>query len=234
MNEGPAEPDLIERYFDGSLGADELERFERRLREDPALRDEVKLQRRIDAALGRLFEPPAAFGGSPARRFGAPWYGLAAAILLGVLGVWSGLRWVDLGRSPLEREYLRTVAAGFEPQEVCTTDAEFTRWMQEKFGHPMVVKDPPPDLELVGWSYSKAISSYTGLLLARVHGEPVLVVLDFAKLDAAEARPEPGDEDLHVFRRTLGGLVLYEVTPHETPAIVDRLTEVDRVPSQDG
>lgn len=242
MSERKAEPDLIERYFEGELDGPELEQFEHRLRQDEALREEVELQRRIDASLRRLFAAPAGIAdgrhptddaaAGPSRRTGVSWYGLAAALLLGVLGVWGALRWADLGRSPLEREYLRTVAAGFEPEVVCTTDEEFARWMQEKFGHPMVVADPPADLELVGWSYSDAISGYTGLLLARVGGEPVVVVLDFLKLDTA-VRPEPDADGLRVFRRTIGGLVLYEVTPHESPAIVDRLTEVERLPDED-
>ena len=56
--------------------------------------------------------------------------------------------------------------------------------------------------------------------LARVDGQPVVVFVDRAERDPSTLQ-EP-TEGLHLFRRPLGGLVLYELTPLEYPALLEQ------------
>lgn len=236
--------DLLERHLDGALTPQERAAFERLVSEDAGVRAELELQRRVDRSLERLFAretagesaavPKRGGGGRAAGdRHGGVWWRAAAAAAVMAAGVWGATAaWDRLSRTPLERVYARTVAAGFVPEVVCTTDEEFAAWTHRNFGHALSLADRPEGLELVGWSYARTLSTYTGVLLARVQGEEVLVVMDFLKKDAAQ--PEPRDDGMRVFRRELGGLVLYEVTPRERAAIVDRLVQVEPPQSPEG
>ena len=58
------------------------------------------------------------------------------------------------------------------------------------------------------------------ILLARVDGEGVIVLIDRAKHDRDIA--SPADPSLWVFRRAIGDLVLYEVSPRPQAALLDR------------
>ena len=68
----PADSERLERYLDGLSSAAERGELERELARDPALAAEVALARRIDAALGRQFAPPARSGALPVAERAAP------------------------------------------------------------------------------------------------------------------------------------------------------------------
>jgi hypothetical protein len=217
----------LDAYLDGILTAEERGRFEARLAADPALAEEVQTQRRIDGSLARIFAEPDDFSLpsrgraiGPAPRSIPAWQrwaivGLAAAILMTVLGVYLPSM-VGPGAPPrhrieVSRLYQAKVEGGFIPDEVCTSDEQFAAWVKERFGEPLAPSGHPEAVQYVGWSYARVMSDYTGVLLARVEGRPVLVLLDRAdRATTAPARPGRG---LSLHRAQVGNLILYEVTP---------------------
>jgi hypothetical protein len=216
---------LIDAYLDDSMEPADCARFEASLASSPQLREQIELQGRIDDSLTRLFGPVPAAGATnvPARSV-RPWIiALAAAVLLASAAVWivAGL---VMGPQPVNRLgpiYHYTLASGFEPEIVCTTPAEFADWVRTNYGQALYPGDDP-GVEYVGWSYGPVVSGYSGILLARVDGEPVIVVMDRREREyTRQAHPE--DPGLSMHRRRIGELVLYEVTPHGRARILPLL-----------
>lgn len=222
---------LMERYLDGDLDEAERSAFERELLRSPELRAQVEAQRHIDGSLRRLFSPPGAVAStsySPApkhprvtaHRLGR--LAAAAVVALAAVAVWWGLLRGSGEPNPLERMYTVALARGFTPEEVCTTEEAFAAWVQDKYGQTLY---PPPardGLELLGWSYGRGVSTYSGFLLARVDGREVLVMVDRAAQEESRL-PRPQDSSLRQFRRRIGDLVIYELTPLPSPGIVEGL-----------
>jgi hypothetical protein len=229
---------LIEGYLDGSLSADDRALFEARLERDPALRSELELQTRIDGSLGRLFEyrghsapavPPESTSKSFKIRVWVPIAAAAAIVLIGVV-VWLARpapqpqykiprpQPVAFG---LRNHYRAEVHNGFVPMAVCTTPEAFEAWVQQNYGTPLRPTETPEGVQFVGWNYTNLISSYTGILLARVDGQPVIVAMDKAELQTQP--PTEGSGTEHIFSKEVDGLVLYEVTPFEEPRILPLL-----------
>jgi hypothetical protein len=222
-------PDVerLERYLDGLMEPDERAEFEREAAASPALREQVALQSRIDAGLRRLMEPREASAAEPepvvTRRLWRPaWLAAAAAVAVVAAGAWWFVGRGPSGPDPLEAEYRQVVAAGFVPTVVCTTDEQFRNWVNDKFGEPLQPKPERGDVQYVGWNASRVLSSYSGLLLARVGDDESVVLIDRAVAED-ERLPAPADPSLHQYRRVFGGLVLYEITPLDRPAVLDSL-----------
>lgn len=212
-------PDNFDRVLDGLLTGDEKDRAERAIAGDPDARSQAELQRRIDDSLGRLFAAPAQQ--RPARRVSLWPLAAAAAVLLAVAGVyWFAIREPAVRLGPV---YRGQVAAGFIPRQVCTTRDEFAAWMKRNYGQPLAPAEPHEGVEFVGWSYGKAVSENSGFLLARVKGKEVLVVMEHAVRDR-EGKIESGEPGLKSFRRQVGAMVMYEITPWDEPAILPILT----------
>ncbi|MBC7835981.1 MAG: hypothetical protein H7Y88_12910 [Phycisphaerales bacterium] len=178
---------------------------------------------------GRISPAPSSVG----RRL--RYYAAAAAILLSLAGSWSvyvNLTAPKFGVVTPQAVYQRLVSSGFNPEFVCTTDEAFVAALVDRFGQGgAVVMEPTPSIELVGWAYANGyegvtISPDTLVLMARVEGEPVIVLMDKASRDRTLKKPEL--ESLDMFRRTVGGLVLYEVTSVGGPRIIDRLVPARR------
>lgn len=157
---------------------------------------------------------------------------IAAVLALGAVGVWSIYHQVrDMlptrPRDPyapqpwrsLETVYRDTVKAGFEPDWVCRTDEVFAETLQARFGQPLLLAQSTPDVAAMGWSYCNNISPKTIYLLARVRGEPVIVLIDRADQDKGQEPPRR--KGLYIFRRQIGQLVLYELTPLSSPGLLD-------------
>lgn len=221
--------DQLDLFLDGLLPEAERAAFVLKLENSPELRAAVEAQRRIDDSLRRQFGPPS-FGRAAAET--APlaiirpvavrrWklWAAAAAVVLATSAVVSLIP----RTTPLEELYRRQVALGFSPDVTCTSIPAFGQWLEENYGSRIAPDQERPNIEYAGWSYSRTISGYTGLLLAKVEGRQVLVVLDKeAEVAAHPPRPEAG-KDLKVFRRDLGGLVFYEITPLDRSVIIDHL-----------
>lgn len=228
---------LLEQYLDASLDEAGRARFEQRLAAEPALRAQLALQQRIDDSLARLFHragtahdaQPAglthvsgrAAATAPRRRSLA----LAAAVALLLSAGWLAQLTFDGSAAPVRRLYERQVAAGFQPQFVCADDDAFRQWTAERYGQELVPAATRDAIELVGWVYAPMLSSYSAALLARADSTPVVVLMDRLERDRPLEAPGGG---LHLFRRAIGTLVLYEVTPLDRPVVLDVLSAPGR------
>jgi hypothetical protein len=227
----PQPPPNPDAYLDGQLDAAGRAAFERAMRDDPALARQVALQRRIDQSLGRLFAAsdrsagrvaPAAAAGARPIAFRPLTWSIAAAVLVGVALVVYFLSrpGTPAGPGPLPGVYQGQVAAGFTPQVVCTTVPDFAAWVNQYYGQSLYPPEKHEGVEFVGWNYAPAVSSNSGVLLATVGDKKVIVVLD-RKVREKKPLPTPqGGEGLHVFRREVGSVVAYEVTPLDHPSIL--------------
>lgn len=220
--------ELLDAYIEGTLGGTDLERFDRALGEDGSLRDELRLQERIDTSLGRIAAPRSvAAPAAPAHRLSRWKVAAAAVLLLGlsvavVISNWNVV--FPAHHTPDEYagadgEYRRQVDQGFVPREVCTSDEQFRAYVEERFGTPMLAL-ASEGVELLGWDYSTGVRGYeTVVLLVRVDEEPVLVLMDPADRNVRLTLIRPGN--LSIFRRDLGDVTLHEVTPGDAPAVLD-------------
>ncbi|MBX3363915.1 MAG: hypothetical protein KF866_04040 [Phycisphaeraceae bacterium] len=219
---------MLDAYLDGLLTGDDLREFEALLGRDEELAREVRAHEAMSGALRRLApvrEVPLPTsmglgeGNSGARmrigkrRSKAGLWGIVAAVLVvaavgGYLALWSPQR--APYRQP-DEVYRVLVQGGFSPSEVCTTEEEFKAWMLRTHGEPVVIASNLAGVELVGWTYSQVLDRRTSVLMAKVDGEPVIVLID--ALDKARRLKAPGGSGLRIFRRSLGQLVMYEVTP---------------------
>lgn len=234
LPEHPPMNTQLEAYIDGVLNTADRAAFEARLKSDPALRAEVELQTSIDASLSRLFKPceVAAPAAAPAPFRVRRWIPFAAAAAIALA---AALWWMQPAAPPaqtplarrqptapnLRGQYQFQVRTGFTPMAVCTTPDAFQEWVQQNYGQPLRPTATPDNIQLVGWSYSDLISDYTGILLARVDGQPVIVAMDKSEL---QTKPIPeGEGPEHIFQKTVNGLTLYEVTPLAEPRILPLL-----------
>lgn len=218
---------LFERYLDGLLSGAELEAAEAMIAASPELRAEVELQRAMDGVV-RRWAGDLDSGGAraipiePARARWSPAKigGLVAAVLaIGAFAGWFFL--VRAERAPFDQPgetYARVVREGFEPKTVCETDEEFIAWMTDKYDQPMLIPGDAPGLELVGWDYRRVLTTRTGVLLARYQGKQIIVLVE--KRGACRRLARDAGEGLHVFRRDVGNVCLYEVTPLDEAVVV--------------
>jgi len=146
------------------------------------------------------------------------WYGAAAALLLVALGVW--MFWPRPAAEPsparfvsAQQAYISIGARGFTPQWVCESDQEFAAAVETRLGQALVVPLATPGVEVRGWSYGNprdgfTLSTGTMILMARAENDRGL------KLDDDPC-------NMKIFRKQVGGIVLYEVTTREAPAVLD-------------
>ena len=94
---------------------------------------------------------------------------------------------------------------------MCETEQQFADAYGQQLDEPLALDELPDGVEAVGLSYVNTLSSKTVALLARVDGQQVIVFADLLKRDS---KPKlPADSELHLHRRELGSLVLYELSP---------------------
>jgi len=236
-------------YLDDRLTPERRASFETTLARDESLADRVRSHRRIDEALRRRLAPPPAEAvvsalrvhldelerpaadesGGPRFRRG-PWV-LAASLLLALAGGWLTVRaLLPAGGSnpygphrPMIAVYEADVAGGFEPEWVCETPAIFAETFREHYGQALEQPEPSEGFTLIGLGYSSTISERTTRILARVEGAPVLVFVDRREVDRGPRRLPEG-VPLHLFRRDVGRLVLYELTPLDAPRVLPSLS----------
>lgn len=255
MNDAPLHSEALDRFLDGAMSPAEAAAFEAQLASSPELmaefRAEQALQQQLNNSLRASFAPPAmpplltqteqlaeeqaSFPIKKTRSWSREaklLLALAAAIAL-IVGVQS-YSWLTTPGVPerptLVATYEKIVDSGFRPSEVCTTPESFSKWTAARYSTPLTSVEKRPSVEFVGWSYSTAISNYTGVLLARVDGKPVIVVLDtIANRDTVGSpcwRSPQDDKVVNIFPMEIGSLILYEITPFDAPRIVDNLAAV--------
>ena len=123
---------------------------------------------------------------------------------------------------PLDSIYEKTVADGFRPKWVCEDEHEFAATFFTRQGQGLLLADMPAGSKMEGLTYCGGLSRYTTTMLARVDGFPVMVFVDRAFADTHPSLAS-GENSLHLFRKELGPLVLYELTPLDQPRVSDYL-----------
>lgn len=238
----------LDAYLDGLLNDEQRAEFERRLAQDSALREAVQLHHAIDASVRRRFAPRKSDAllahlrqttnvngrAGVAVRMQKPTprrQRLAAAALLALIGI-SGWQIISYLRPQpvfdpyagqhyraFETVYRDELADGFEPDWVCESDEVFAQTFEQRLGQPLLLAQLPPGDAMVGLAYCNSLSRRTIHMLARAGHTSILVFVD--KIDF-DARPTVAAESgLNLFRRQLGSLVLYELTPLAAPRFLD-------------
>lgn len=192
---------------------------------------------RVPPAVLARFEPRPASGLFTLRRVAA----IAAALVIVAGGSWLGWSWwsdpvrrvfpdLDRAAAPAETLYASIVSDGMEPEWVCRDNQEFHDYFKDKLKRGLVLRtlpsqaapappSPPEGVEVLGLSSASLISRYNAVLLARVRGEPVLVI---AGGDFMHRPPElPQGSPLHLSKRVVNEIVLYELSPRPQPALLD-------------
>jgi hypothetical protein len=236
------------------MSPDEESAFEKSLSADPQAMRQVELQRAIDRQLRQMFPPPAAsaleikrliLGAEiPDVQTASSWSrlprhswlivagGLAAVIACDLLG-WHSLRHRPLEPyfrpSPLADIYRQTVESGFRPYYLCEDEDRFQLTFEKRQSVPLQLAQMPADRRMVGLSYLGGLSRNTTAILCHTTAKPVVVFVDRLDNDTSIAS-DNSDPRLHIFRRQLGGLVAYEVTPLESATIIDYLEVASREP----
>jgi hypothetical protein len=242
----------MDAYLDGALPEQARDAMSREIAASPQLQAEVKLQNRIDESLRTVFAPSAPSAQLlaklqaaaaaeqvvvrlPRRRLAL----IAAATAATV--VWGTLAWQYFGKKsdvpnydpniPLATIYKTRVADGFRPTWVCNDEHEFASTFFTRQGQGLLLAALPEGMKMEGLTYCGGISRYTTTMLARVNGLPVMVFVDRAAADTHPA-PPAAETGLHLFRKELGPLVLYELTPLDHPTVMDYLHLADVPPAK--
>lgn len=216
--------DRLDRYLDGLMNPTERADFEKQAATNPALLKEIATQATIDANLRALFNPshtnsttPIPTQVTPKPFFQKPiLISAAAAALLLLASIFFLTR-----PNPLAATYLAQHASGFQPAIVCTTDDAFASWTGSVMGQSLVPVNLPASVQLLGWTRTNTFSSYTGLLLARVNNQEVLVVMD--RTPAADSATLRSSNGLHFFKHQVAAVRLIEITPLDHPTIINTL-----------
>jgi hypothetical protein len=177
-------------------------------------------------------EPQTTDNKPPTRRLISPRLAIAATIVFLICGpfaiyfAWDSYREATAPTivvnpkkvQPLDTLYQQEVRDGFNCDWQCKSQSEFGAYFASTFGEPLVMKDPPKEVAPVGLKYAGGITPNTISYMAKVNDQPVMVFADKA---AADQEQKLSDATLHIFKRTIGPLVLYEVTPLSEPKLLD-------------
>ncbi len=152
---------------------------------------------------------------------------IAAALTGAVLGTWLIGQVLGPAQQPtpayqlqpqrsMHTVYLDTVAEGFLPLWVCADDREFAQTFRAVHYQGLVLGELPPGTTALGLAYSNSLTPRTTCVLAAVGDERVMVFVDRIERD----RPQTAPEGMHLHRRQIDRLVLYELSPLEEPALL--------------
>lgn len=235
----------IDAFLDDRMAPSEKDAFLELLQHDASLRSQLEHQQAIDQSLKRVFGESqieivrkkfetaiercrdTATLRLPMR---PRWRLLAAAALVSfsLCGVWYS--WtvtrpppvVDVYEAQPWRSfgtvYHDTVRDGFKPAWICRNERQFERAFTRRFRQPLLLASMPSGISAGGISYSNTVSPNTINVLGRVDGTPVMIFVD--RLSSDYGPPPPPPPNLQLFRREIGDLVLYEVTPFDRPNIL--------------
>jgi hypothetical protein len=158
------------------------------------------------------------------------WLRIAAMITL-LIGVPSALwLWRDsLVSKPdpyghaqviaLDELYRQQVAKGFQPEWVCKDQQEFASYFAGRLGQALMIHDAPVGAAMLGLSYTGGVTKASMGMLGTADGKSVLIVVDQVTNDDKVQMKHP--DGLKLFRRKIGSLMLYEVTPLDQPRLLE-------------
>lgn len=240
----PNDPRL-DAFLDDQMNPSGRDAFADLLDQDANLRAKFVQQRAIDSSLRRLYgqqqleklleviEASLVQNPGGAGRFRTAfrgWRALSAAALVAISlgGLWYS--WRITQPSPVVDPYAPqpwrsfatvyhdTIQDGFKPAWICRNERQFERAFSRRFKQPLLLAALPSGITAGGISYSNTISEATINVLGKVEGAPVMIFVDKRTADAGPPPPPP--PDLHLFRREIDELVLYELTPFDRPNIL--------------
>jgi hypothetical protein len=152
-------------------------------------------------------------------------FAIAAAIILAGAGAW--LLWQNVRPAPTggyasgQWRSLETAYAELtKPAWVCDSDAEFQGVFAGRFNQPLLFSDPPGEPAMAGLAYCHTLTRDTVCMIGSADANSRIVVF----IDRLERDNHPTLADgsgLHLFRRELGKLVLYEISPKTTPTLLE-------------
>lgn len=231
--------DRLDAYLDGLMPTEERAAFEREIAANPTLRAQVEIQQQINGSLRRMFTPPASVPELPAtpeakserRRnwmFGRVGAAQIAAAVVAIVGL-TWIMWVmtsppDLSppgfpeSKTLAQAYRDEVDSGYHESWQCRNTREFVTYVWQSLGGGLAFADLPPSIKALGLDGCNCISPNTVYLLTTVDNKKVIVFIDHkgAKADLSDM----SKFGLHAFKRDVGDLELYEVTPLDKPHVL--------------
>lgn len=246
---------ILDRYLDPALNDAERELLRRQIDAHPELLTALDQQSRVNAALKRLFPDPADAATADRvmiaamestkrrRRFGI--LRIAALIAITTVAIWRLWVFVDPPRvdpyanmnwRSMTTVYRDVAEAGFGDGMRPFNPEKFSRYVKSRFGQDVRISPQTEPVRTMGHGFCNTITMQTMCLITRVpapqdnaanpDGEVgVLVFVDNADADPAPALP--AKSNLNVFKRTLGRLALYEVSPLDRPHALDLLQPAD-------
>lgn len=225
MTERSGQPDARTRSHDELLEQLDSAAMESASRKDPELARAARVQAEVDAGLKRLFAGGAAAESAPARKISsARWISWAAAagLLMTVAGVWWF--WSQrTGPDALGPLYRVCIAANMKPEVICNTDDEFANWCRAYFRQPIFPTAHPDGLELVGWGVKDAPATFTGILLARYKGEPIVVAMNRVDRNGVITPGPVQDPQIHVHKKRIGDVNLWEISTFSEARVLPTL-----------
>jgi hypothetical protein len=219
----PADLARVAAYVDDTLSAADKARFEADLQTNAALREEVDLQASLDASLNRLFthagSPTTAPAASPTPVSGVrfpvfKFTAIAASLLIAAGAAWYALR-PDPNLIPPQQVWTNMEKINFVPSWRCENETVFRDYLRVKLGESFAI-DESESLQVVGWGYAAdykfyPISKETLTLINKVGDDHAVVLIDRAEHDRELSVPP--QSGLHIFKKRVGNLVLYEMSP---------------------
>jgi len=172
-------------------------------------------------------------------RFNVRRYALAAAIVLVLGGSWLAWSLINHSAAPstpstpvakaprkmdFTEYYHEKVDDGMDPAWLCKDMDEFASTFQNRLGQSLKLHDLTTSdgaaMKVVGIDYATCLTPDTLAVLVRAaDNKEVVVLVDRA---ANDITPAPSvSAPLHLHRRELAGLVMYEITPLDQPHVLD-------------
>lgn len=225
--------EMMFAYIDSELSPQQAVEFEQLLERDPLVRSRLDMLSTINIAIQKIPEttqartiPLQTLGNSGTlskRRLLS-----YAAMLIICAGAYFMLN--PPTPTPTFDAYIAytRITEEFEPDVVCDTPEKFVTYTQETFGSPVSADFTSP-IQLVGWKYhgkavrSKSTNKFkrTRILMAQTpEGTRILVAFVPKGLPIPRLEAESG---MNIFKRTVQSVRVYEITPLDSPSVLDLL-----------
>lgn len=129
-------------------------------------------------------------------------------------------------RGSMANVYATERSDGFIPDWVCSDDTEFAQTFQREVGQGLMFRpDESAGRLMVGLAYDETISPTTVHMLGRAKGVDIIVFV--GRVEHDKAMPDVAADGLHLFRKQIDDLVLYELTPLPQPELLDFFVRAD-------
>ena len=247
MTSNEADDLQMDRYLDGLMSTQESAQFLKTVDKD-LLQQARDMQSQIDGSLKRMvsfegfnkddlamqFAGATELAVEPGKQAASGFLNkpsvrvaVAAAVLLAAsLGIWfnsgSGLIKPATGVRSLAAVYTEKVDSGFEPYYFCDDDVRFANTFESRVGQALVLAELPANAEMLGISWLGGISRNTTAMLCKVDEQKVVVFVDRSDEPGQSVATVDVDQDgLNVFVVEKNGLVFCEVTPLESPRMIE-------------